>query len=188
MPTRPVDYVRMYRVGRSRLAYWHSMTRAQTPFVDAAEDVVSRCRSIALFSETPVGTTRTFLCDAMHDCHAFLRSWMEAAGMSVAVDGTGNLCGLYPATIPGAPPFVIGSHLDTVPNAGAFDGVLGVAIAISLVESLRGRRLPFPLEIVGFSEEEGVRFGIPFIGSAGWLCALPEDLLDLKDKVGISVA
>lgn len=149
---------------------------------------MTRCRSIALFSETTAGTTRTFLCEAMHDCHTFLRSWMETAGMSVAVDGAGNLCGVCPGTIPGAPAFVIGSHLDTVPDAGAFDGVLGVAIAISLVQLLGGRRLPFPLEIAGFSEEEGVRFGKPFIGSRAWISGLPADLLRTKDKAGISVA
>ena len=59
----------------------------------------------------------------------------------------------------------IGSHLDTVPHAGAFDGVLGVVMGVALVESLHGRRLPFSIEVIGFSEEEGVRFGVPFIGS-----------------------
>ncbi len=117
-----------------------------------------------------------------------LRSWMEEAGMSVTVDGAGNLRGFYPGTVAGAPTFVIGSHLDTVPDAGAFDGVLGVAIAISLVHLLKGRRLRFGLEVVGFSEEEGVRFGIPFIGSKAWLGRLHEDLLGVTDKVGISLA
>jgi len=63
------------------------------------------------------------------------------------------------------PRILIGSHLDTVPNAGAFDGILGVVLAIALVESLHGLKLPFGMEVVGFSEEEGVRFGVPFIGS-----------------------
>lgn len=157
-------------------------------FSNAAQDVVARCRSIALFSETSVGTTRTFLCEAMRECHSFLRSWMEKAGMRVSVDGVGNLRGFYPAKISRAPTFVLGSHLDTVPNAGAFDGVLGVAIAISLVELLEGRSLPFALEVVGFSEEEGIRFGIPFIGSRGWLGPLDEHSLGAKDKNGTSVA
>ena len=165
-----------------------SMADVQTVCFEAAEQVIERCRSVALFSETPAGTTRTFLCQAMHECHAFLRSWMEDAGMKVAVDRVGNLRGLYPGKTTGAPTFVLGSHLDSVPDAGAFDGVLGVAIAISLVQLLEGRRLPYALEIVGFSEEEGVRFGIPFIGSRGWLRQLPADLLQAKDKAGISVA
>src|SRR4051794_30209847 len=164
------------------------MASAQTRFAKAAQQVVSRCHSLALFSETPTGTTRTFLCDAMHECHRFLRSWMEQAGMNVTIDRTGNIRGFYTGSIAGFPPFVIGSHLDTVPDAGAFDGVLGVAIAISLVELLEGRRLPFPLEVVGFSEEEGVRFGVPFIGSRGWLGRLDEHLLTMEDKSGTSVA
>jgi allantoate deiminase len=164
------------------------MARAETPFFKAAEELITRCRSIALFSETPLGTTRTFLCEAMRDCHTFLRSWMEQAGMTVTIDGAGNLRGLYSGAAAGAPTVVIGSHLDTVPDAGAFDGVLGVAIGISLVQSLEGRRLPFALEVVGFSEEEGVRFGIPFIGSKAWLGRLNEDLLGAKDRAGISVA
>lgn len=154
----------------------------------AAQEVINRCRSAARFSETHAGTTRTFLCDAMHDCHAFFRSWMEAAGMEVAVDRAGNLRGFYPGQTPGAPTFVLGSHLDTVPHAGAFDGVLGVAIAIALVQSLKGRTLPCALEVVGFSEEEGIRFRIPFIGSLGWLQQLPSSVLEAKDKAGISVS
>src|SRR4051794_5880892 len=104
------------------------MERARTPFFTAAQQVVAHCRALALFSEAPVGTTRTFLCEAMHDCHRYLRSWMEQAGMAVSVDGVGNLRGFYPGGTAEAPIFAVGSHLDTVPNAGAFDGVLGVAI------------------------------------------------------------
>jgi allantoate deiminase len=108
--------------------------------------------------------------------------------MTVTMDGVGNLRGFYPGSSAEAPSFAMGSHLDTVPDAGAFDGVLGVAIAISLVESLEGRRLPCALEVVGFSEEEGVRFGVPFIGSRGWLGRLDQDLLTTKDNSGISVS
>jgi len=98
---------------------------------------------------------------------------MKTLGMNVSVDAAGNLRGFYPASSPAAPRILIGSHLDTVPNAGAFDGILGVVLAIGLVRSLDGLRLPFAIEVIGFSEEEGVRFGIPFIGSralvAGWM-------------------
>src|SRR4051812_22912169 len=181
----------MCRPGSGSLMGWHTgtrMTRAETPFFEAAQDVVNRCRSIALFSETPVGTTRTFLCQAMHQCHNLVRSWMEGVGMSVTVDRVGNLRGFYPGNTAGAQCFVLGSHLDTVPDAGAFDGVLGVVLAISLVELLEGRRLPFGLEIVGFSEEEGVRFGVPFIGSRGWMGQLDQELLATEDKAGVSIA
>ncbi len=189
MRVAPLDYAEIYSRCRNDEA-WHtgtSMAMAQLPFSIAAEQIIDRCRSLAHLSETPVGTTRTFLCEAMRECHTFLRSWMEDAGMTVSVDGVGNLCGSYRGSVPEASTFVLGSHLDTVPNAGAFDGVLGVAIAISLVELLKGRRLPVALEVVGFSEEEGVRFGFPFIGSKGWLRRLDDDLLARKDKAGTSV-
>jgi allantoate deiminase len=77
--------------------------------------------------------------------------------------------------------------LDTVPNAGAYDGILGVVLAVGLVEALEGRKLPFGIEVIGFSEEEGVRFGIPFIGSRALVGSADEELLGHKDSQGISV-
>ena len=128
-------------------------------------EVIDRCRVLAEFTEEPGFTTRTFLSEPMHAVHAQVREWMERAGMSVAVDPAGNIRGSYPSARPSAPRLLIGSHLDTVPRAGAFDGVLGVVLGIALVELLGGRRLPFAPEVIGFSDEEGVRFGVPFIGS-----------------------
>ena len=81
----------------------------------------------------------------------------------------------------------IGSHLDTVPHAGAFDGVLGVVMGVALAESLDGRRLPFSIEVVGFSEEEGVRFGVPFIGSRAFVGDVDDALLARQDADGISI-
>jgi allantoate deiminase len=130
-----------------------------------AQEVISRCRRLAECTEEPGFTTRTFLSPPMRDVHALVRQWMEAAGMTVRIDAAGNIRGIYPGARADAPRLFLGSHLDTVPRAGAFDGVLGVVMAIALVERLQGRRLPFALEVVGFSEEEGVRFGVPFIGS-----------------------
>jgi|SRR5579871_1124828 len=132
-------------------------------------EVMARCRALAEWSEEPGFTTRTFLSEPMHAVHATLRSWMEQAGMQVRVDSVGNLRGIYAGARPDAPRLYIGSHLDTVPRAGAFDGVLGVVMGVALVERIRGRRFPFSLEVVGFSEEEGVRFGIPFIGSRAFV-------------------
>lgn len=107
--------------------------------------------------------------------------------MAVSVDAVGNLRGFYPATSPGAPRILIGSHLDTVPNAGAFDGILGVVLAIGLVKSLAGRNVPFGIEVIGFSEEEGVRFGVPFIGSRALVGTLDSELLRRVDEHGVSV-
>jgi allantoate deiminase len=107
--------------------------------------------------------------------------------MGVSVDAVGNLRGFYPAALPGTPRILIGSHLDTVPNAGAFDGILGVVLAIGLVELLNGLKLPFGIEVIGFSEEEGVRFGVPFIGSRALVGRADEELLGRKDAHGIPV-
>lgn len=94
---------------------------------------------------------------------------------------------LYPAEKRDAPRLLIASHLDTVPNAGAYDGVLGVVLPIALLGALNGRKFPFAIEVVGFSEEEGVRFSVPFIGSRALVGSLDEDLLSRQDAQGISI-
>lgn len=124
--------------------------------------VIDHCRNIATYSELSGQITRTFLSPPMRRVHEYLGAWMRGLGMTTWVDHAGNLRGTYGE---GKNTLLIGSHLDTVPNAGAFDGVLGVVIAIQLVELLAGERLPYRIEVIGFSEEEGVRFGVPFIGS-----------------------
>ena len=113
--------------------------------------------------------------------------WLRAGGAEVSVDAAGNVRGFYAGAESSAPRLLIGSHLDTVPNAGAYDGVLGVVIAVALVEALQGRRLPFGIEVVGFSEEEGVRFGTPFIGSRALTARLDEEFLNHQDAKGISI-
>jgi allantoate deiminase len=156
-------------------------------FTKLAEEVIARCRKLATFSEDANGTRRTFLSPPMHDCHREVSSWLQSLGIKVSVDAVGNLRGFYSATAASAPRILIGSHLDTVPNAGAFDGVLGVVLAIGLVKSLDGLQLPFGIEVIGFSEEEGVRFGVPFIGSRALAGRVDEELLGRKDEHGISV-
>ncbi len=123
----------------------------------------------------------------MRDCHREITKWLAAAGAEVTVDAAGNLRAFYAGTHSYAPRLLLGSHLDTVPNAGAYDGVLGVVIAVALLESLDRRRLPFAIEVIGFSEEEGVRFGLPFIGSRALVGRLDEELLNCRDANGISV-
>jgi allantoate deiminase len=152
--------------------------------------VIARCQELARFTQTPGETTRTFLCGAMHDCHRLLAAWMAELGMETTVDAAGNLRGLYAGSDAAAGRILIGSHLDTVPNAGAYDGVLGVVLAIALIESLEslgGHRFPFAIEVAGFSEEEGVRFGVPFIGSRALIGTLDDKLLSVEDEGGTSV-
>ena len=152
-----------------------------------AADVVRRCRLLAAFTSEPGWTTRTFLSDPMRQVYAEVGAWMSATGMTVRVDPAGNLRGSYSGTS-SARRLYIGSHLDTVPHAGAFDGILGVVAAVALVEQLAGERLPFALEVVGFADEEGVRFGVPFIGSRGFTGTLDDGLLARRDENGVSVA
>jgi len=155
-------------------------------------EVIRWCRRLAKLSEDPHAITRTFLSRPMRDVHTALATWMAKVGMSVRVDAAGNLRGVYPARASQAPAsavprFYIGSHLDTVPNGGAFDGVLGTVLAIALVELLGDRRFAFAIEVVGFSEEEGVRFGAPFLGSRALAGTFDPTLLDRTDEHGRSM-
>lgn len=163
--------------------------------VARAEQIIARCRELALCTEVPGETTRTFLAPAMHRVHALVGGWMRAAGMHVHVDAAGNLHGVLPAAEEGAPRILIGSHLDTVTNAGAFDGPLGVVLGVAMVEQLVHARanspathLPFEIEVIGFSEEEGVRFAKPFLGSLALVGQLDATTLARTDRNGISVA
>jgi allantoate deiminase len=157
-------------------------------YLDRAQEVISRCQSLARFTEDPPRIRRTFLSLPMRACLQEIETWMYALGMTTHIDAVGNLHGLYPAQDGSTlPRLLIGSHLDTVPDAGAYDGVLGVVLAVSLIASLDGRRLPFAIEVVGFSEEEGVRFGVPFIGSRALIGTVDELLLSRCDSQGISV-
>jgi allantoate deiminase len=156
-------------------------------YTDRAVRAIARCREIAACTEVPGEITRLFLSPPMHAVHALLRGWMEAAGMTVNVDAIGNLRGVWPGLAPGSPRLLIGSHLDTVPNAGAFDGVLGVVLGVAIVEELQGKHLPFAIEVIGFSEEEGVRFSKPFFGSLAVVGKLDAETLARTDRNGINV-
>lgn len=153
----------------------------------AARDVVRWCRRLAQHSDSPDGTTRVCCSDAMRRAHADVSAWMARLGLTPRLDAAGNLRGLRRAIGTASPRLFLGSHLDTVPDAGAFDGVLGVVWALALVELLRDEALAIDVEVVGFSDEEGVRFGAPFIGSRGLAGSLDDDLLARTDADGVSV-
>ncbi len=161
---------------------------------ERAEQIIARCRELAFCTEVAGETTRTFLAPSMHRVHALLGGWMRAAGMQVRVDAVGNIRGVLPAAASGAPRLLIGSHLDTVANAGAFDGVLGVVIGVALAEEIAGQSsastgpgMPFAIEVIGFSEEEGVRFAKPFLGSLALIGELDAETLTRTDADGTSV-
>ena len=145
------------------------------------ERVVERCRALATITDVPGQTTRTFLSPAMHRANALVASWTSGA----VVDAAGNLRARRAGTDPSAGCLVIGSHLDTVPNAGAFDGPMGVIVGLEALA--HARPTPFAIEVIGFSEEEGVRYGVPFIGSRACLGTLSEELLARRDAAGVSI-
>lgn len=146
--------------------------------------ILERCAELARCTETPGAISRTFLSPAMDEAHALLRGWSEQAGLTVRVDRAGNFVASTKAA-DDAPRLMIGSHLDTVPNAGAYDGVLGVVLGLAIAEARRDCGLG--IDVVGFSEEEGVRFGTPFIGSKAMVGELNAELLNRRDGDGVTV-
>jgi allantoate deiminase len=156
--------------------------------LDRADCVIRRCRELAEYTDEPGRITRTFLSPATHLVHGVLSQWMQEIGLTVALDNAGNLRGLRSGSSPDSPLFLIGSHIDTVPDGGAFDGVLGVILALALLEALQEHRLPFAIEAIAFSEEEGVRFGVPFIGSRAVAGTAGAELLEHRDAKGTTVA
>jgi allantoate deiminase len=149
---------------------------------------MDECCRIAAMTEEPSRITRRFLTAPMHDVHAHLRSRMESMGMTVHVDAVGNLRGLWQPAGASGKRLMMGSHIDTVPDAGAYDGVLGVIMALEWVQIARELKSPLSIEVIAFSEEEGVRFGIPFIGSRTVAGRFDRVLLDCEDSDGISLA
>ncbi|WP_225182040.1 allantoate amidohydrolase [Pectobacterium aroidearum] len=156
----------------------------------AAEQIMSRCDALAEISETPGQLTRVYLSLEHLRANARVGEWMHEAGMSVWQDSVGNICGRYEGLTPDAPALLLGSHLDTVRNAGRYDGMLGVLTAIEVVRAFhqQGTRLPVALEIIGFGDEEGTRFGITLLGSRGLTGTWPENWLECQDAEGTSVA
>lgn len=160
-------------------------------FDKLAAEVMERCDALARCTDDVGRITRFFCSPAMRAAHQLTATWMESAGMATRLDAAGNLLGAYRS--PGCDQsrrVVIGSHLDTVANAGRYDGILGVMMGIAVVEALRaaGTPLPWAIEVVAFSDEEGVRYGLPFIGSRAVVGMLDDALLALCDDGGVSMA
>jgi len=154
-------------------------------WMQLAHRTIERCASLAECTEEPGHITRTFLSPPMHEVHARVRRWMEQSGLKVSVDAAGNIRGRREG-VRAFGTLYIGSHLDTVPRAGMFDGILGVMAGIALLEA--SGPLGFPVEIVGFSEEEGVRFAKPFLGSLALAGEFSGELLTIRDRDGVSLA
>ncbi|HUN85663.1 MAG TPA: allantoate amidohydrolase [Terracidiphilus sp.] len=154
---------------------------------ERALHAVAECRHLATMTEEPGRITRRFLTPPVHDVHAHFGSRMHAKGMSTRVDAAGNLRGIWQPQGLSGKRMILGSHIDTVPDAGAFDGILGVTLALELVGIAQEDALPLAIEVIAFSEEEGVRFGVPFIGSRAVAGRFDSALLALQDTSGTTM-
>lgn len=154
-----------------------------------AERILERCEALALLTEQPDGLTRVFLSEQHRAANALVGGWMREAGMSVHIDAIGNVCGRYEGERANLPCLMLGSHLDTVRDAGKYDGMLGVVSAIECVAGLSAqhRRLPHAVEVVGFADEEGVRFGSTLLGSRAIAGAFDAAALDKADTAGATM-
>ena len=152
-------------------------------------EIVSRINQLGQISETGDNLTRIFLSSEHRTAADLLMSWMRDAGMAAHLDAVGNVCGRYEGQRPGLPCLMLGSHYDTVRDAGKWDGPLGVITAISCVADLnrRGLRLPFAIEVVGFADEEGVRFASTLLGSRAVAGTFVESALNARDRDGVSM-
>ncbi|MEO6924079.1 MAG: allantoate amidohydrolase [Bryocella sp.] len=153
-----------------------------------AARVIARCRELACLTDVPGETTRLFLSPATHDAHTLLSSWMRHANLATRTDDIGNLRAVRRSATADAPTLLFFSHIDTVPNAGAFDGPLGVLLPLTVIEELAATPLPFHIELLAFSEEEGVRFTYPFLSSRALVGELTPEMLARTDSEGITVA
>jgi allantoate deiminase len=156
----------------------------------SAPRMLGRLEALARHSEQPDGLTRVYLSPEQRAATALVAEWMREAGMSARLDAIGNIVGRYEGERPGLPCLMLGSHLDTVRNAGKYDGMLGVVSAIECVRALNssGKRLPFAVEVAGFADEEGVRFGVTLLGSRAIAGTFDPKALEAKDRSGTTLA
>jgi allantoate deiminase len=153
--------------------------------VPEAETVLERCERLARCTEQPGQITRRFATPALTAARELVAGWMRQAGLEPRIDAVGNLIGRRAAT---GGTLLLGSHLDTVRDAGRYDGVLGVMVALAVAERTAGRTLPFALEVAAFADEEGVRFGTAFLGSALLAGRFEPGWLQLRDRDGVTLA
>src|ERR1044071_6983871 len=153
------------------------------------DDIGAKINQLGTISETREHLARVFLSPEHRIAADLILSWMRDAGMAAHLDAIGNICGRYEGDKPGLPCLMLGSHYDTVRDAGKWDGPLGVITAIACVADLnrRGQRLPFAIEVIGFADEEGVRFASTLLGSRAVAGTFDESVLGSKDSAGISM-
>ncbi len=164
--------------------------KAKKDLAVTGREMMARLDALAAYTETPGhGLTRTYLTPELRQAGEQLIAWMRAADMTASFDAIGNVVGRYEGMDKTAPALMLGSHYDTVRNAGKYDGPYGVIAALSVVETLHAqkRRLPFPIDIIAFGDEEGVRFKSTLIGSRAVAGTLDPAVFELTDAHGISL-
>jgi hydantoinase/carbamoylase family amidase len=151
--------------------------------------VLALADRLATWSDTPDGLSCAYLTTAHRRVAAELVTWMSAAGLTADIDAVGNVVARRPAARADAKTVIVASHYDTVPNAGKYDGRLGILLAMVVAEQLHKSRhaLPYHLEIIAFAEEEGVRFAAPYIGSSAVAGRFDQHLLDRRDADGFAL-
>lgn len=154
---------------------------------EQAERIQSRINELAYISEMPVGITRRYGTDAFLKGRSLVQQWMNEAGLETHIDSIGNLRGRWASPNPDAKTFVIGSHIDTVVNAGRFDGPLGVLMGLEIAEANAISEIPFNLDIVAFCDEEGSRFHTTYLGSSVLAGSFNFSVLDRCDADGLSL-
>ena len=152
--------------------------------------LMAQADALACFTEDAPRITRTYLSREHKAAGEYLIGLMRDAGMQAGFDALGNIVGRYAAADSAAPIVMTGSHQDSVRNAGKYDGLFGILSAIACVKDLhqRGKRLPFTLEVIGFGDEEGVRFAATLIGSKAMAGAFDPAWLAKTDANGLSLA
>jgi allantoate deiminase len=162
---------------------------AGAPSASFGDEIVGRINELAAISETPEHLARVFLTKEHRAAAELILGWMRSAGMRADLDAIGNVCGRYEGEVAGLPCLMLGSHYDTVRDAGKWDGPLGLITAISCVADLnkRGRRLPFAIEVTGFADEEGVRFASTLLGSRAVAGTFVESVLGTRDAESVSM-
>lgn len=164
-------------------------TTAKAPAPERAEAalILERCDDLAGLSSQPERLERVHLSPQHAAANELVGRWMEEAGLSTWQDAAGNQCGRREGSEPDLPALLLGSHIDTVPDAGRYDGMLGVLLAITVANRLRDTDLPFALEVVAFSDEEGTRFGSALLGSRALAGTWDDDWWNLTDENGITL-
>jgi allantoate deiminase len=154
-----------------------------------AKRVWAHCDALGRLSELEGGLTRVFLSPQQREANSLVQGWMREAGMDARLDAIGNCVGRYEGERPGLPCLMLGSHLDTVRDAGRYDGMLGVLCAVECVRALHGTgtRLPFAIEVLGFGDEEGVRYGSTLLGSRAVAGTFDPSVLDKADADGVTM-